>query len=92
MANNSIYTSITEETVTGARDRVLDQLNELTDGQADVAIRYVSEFVELDNILEEHKKRKAEEKHASDAMDAMRYAVESRSLVTEPSDGEEYIF
>ena len=59
MANNSIYTSITEETVTGARDRVLDQLNELTNGQADVAIRYVSEFVELDNILREHKERKA---------------------------------
>lgn len=56
---NSIYTSITEETVTGARDRVLDQLNELTNGQADVAIRYVSEFVELDNILREHKERKA---------------------------------
>ena len=61
MANNSIYTSITEETVTGARNRVLQQLDELTNGMAETAIRYVSEFVELDNILEEHKKRKAEE-------------------------------
>lgn len=72
---NSIYTSITEETVTGARDRVLDQLNELTDGQADVAIRYVSEFVELDNILREHKERKAaEEKTAASDLERLKEA------------------
>ena len=55
-----IYTFITEETITGARDRVLDALNALTDGKADVAIRYVSEFVELDSILEEYKKEEKE--------------------------------
>lgn len=78
---SSIYTSITEETVTGARDRVLDQLNELTNGHADTAIRYVSEFVELDGILEQIKKRKAEEKHTSDKMDALRYGVDHNPYI-----------
>ena len=67
MANTSIYTSITEETVTGARDRVLDALNELTDGKADVAIRYVGEFVELDSILKDIKERKAREAKEAEA-------------------------
>lgn len=77
MANTSIYTSITEETVTGARDRVLDQLNELTDGQADVAIRYVSEFVELDNILREHKERKAVLQPTQKEIDILEEAVKN---------------
>lgn len=49
---NSIYTTITEATVTGARDRVLGDLNALTDGKAQKAIDLVSEFLELDSILE----------------------------------------
>lgn len=58
---NYIYASITEETITGARDRVLDALNALTDGQAEKAIAYVSEFVELNKVLEEHKEYKRRE-------------------------------
>ena len=50
---NSIYTTITAETVTGARDRVLSDLNALTDGKAELAIKLVSEFCELDGILEQ---------------------------------------
>lgn len=49
------YVNITIETLTGARDRVLDDLNNLTDGKADKAIKYVKEFLELDKILEENK-------------------------------------
>lgn len=59
---NTIFTDITEETVIGARDRVLDALNELTDGNADKAIKYVSEFVELNTILEKFKSIKAIDK------------------------------
>ena len=55
-----IYTFITKETLEGARDRVLDELNELTGGNAEEAIRYVSEFVELDQILREHKKKESD--------------------------------
>lgn len=54
---NAIYTSITEETAIGARDRVLDDLNALTNGNADKAIRYVSEFLELNCIVQEFKER-----------------------------------
>lgn len=54
---DSIYASITIETLTGARDRVLDDLNNLTDGNAEKAIKYVTEFLELDKILEENKKK-----------------------------------
>ena len=54
---NSIYTSITEETATGARDRVLDDLNRLTGGAAYLAIKYVNEFLELDLIVQEFKER-----------------------------------
>jgi hypothetical protein len=49
---NSIYTTITAQTITGARDRVLSDLNALTDGKAQKAIELVSEFIELDSILE----------------------------------------
>lgn len=55
---NGIYAFITEETLTGARDRVLEDLNALTNGEAEKAIAYVSEFIELNSILEEHKERK----------------------------------
>ena len=54
---DSIYTEITYETLVGARDRVLDDLNELTNGQADRVIMYVKEFNELESILEKYKKR-----------------------------------
>ncbi len=47
-----IYTTITAQTVTGARDRVLNDLNALTDGKAQKAIDLVSEYLELDSILE----------------------------------------
>ena len=53
---NSIYTSITQETVQGARDRALAALEELTGGRSEEAVALVSEFVELNNILEEQKK------------------------------------
>ena len=53
----SIYASITYETLTGARDRVLDDLNQLTDGNADKAIKYVNEFMELDKILREYENK-----------------------------------
>lgn len=38
---DSIYTAITYETLVGARDRVLDDLNKLTGGHADRVILYV---------------------------------------------------
>lgn len=47
------FVSITLETLQGARDRVLDDLNQLTDGKADKAIRYVEEFIELNSLLTE---------------------------------------
>lgn len=57
MAN--IYTHITEATAYGARDRVLDDLNALTNGEADKAIKYVAEFNELEAICKEIEERKA---------------------------------
>lgn len=57
---NYVFESITVETLTGARDRVLDDLNALTDGNADKAIKYVAEFNELDEILKKHKQRQKE--------------------------------
>ena len=53
---DSVYASITYETLTGARDRVLDDLNDLTNGEAEKAIKYVTEFLELDKILEDNKR------------------------------------
>ena len=53
---DSIYASITYATLTGARDRVLDDLNQLTEGKADTAIKYVEEFLELEKILQENKR------------------------------------
>lgn len=47
------YVSITEATAYGARDRVLDDLNALTNGEAEKAIKYVAEFNELDRICRE---------------------------------------
>lgn len=61
----TFYTGITEETLTGARDRVLDDLNELTGGYAEKAIAYVSEFLELDEILKECIKREKEKAEAA---------------------------
>ena len=55
MGNNTKFVSITETTAFGARDRVLDDLNKLTDGNAERAIKYVQEFLELESICEEFK-------------------------------------
>lgn len=55
MENKRVFASITEVTLTAARDRVLDALNELTNGEADRALRYAAEFNELDGILREHR-------------------------------------
>lgn len=54
--DKSFYTRITYNTLTGARDRVLDDLNLMTNGRADTAIKYVQEFLELDKILKEFEK------------------------------------
>ena len=53
------YVSITEATAYGARDRVLDDLNALTNGEAEKAIKYVAEFIELDNICNDLKEKRA---------------------------------
>lgn len=53
--------SITETTAFGARDRVLDDLNTLTGGEAYKAIQYVLEFLELEKICEKFKEEKEEE-------------------------------
>lgn len=47
---NSIYTEITEATALGARERALNDLHALTNGEADRAIRLVAEYNELDAI------------------------------------------
>lgn len=51
-----IFTEITETTLFGARDRVLDDLEKLTDGNAWKAIQYVHEFLELEEICKKFKK------------------------------------
>lgn len=53
----SIYTSITEETVKGSKNRAYAALDMLTNGKADMAIALVLEYKELDDILEELKKQ-----------------------------------
>lgn len=54
---NIIYTSITEETLKGARDRALEKLEELTGGFAQEAIQCAKEILEFDKIIEEWAKR-----------------------------------
>lgn len=54
------FTFITEETLIGAKNRALAKLNELTGNKAEEAIKCVSEYVELDSILQEHQKNKAQ--------------------------------
>ena len=54
---NRIYTSITEDTVAHARDRVRKELNDLTDGEAQKALDLAAEYNELDGILKEYKKQ-----------------------------------
>ena len=56
-----MFVNITETTAFGARDRVLDDLNKLTNGNAYKAIQYVSEFLELERICEEFKNAEKEE-------------------------------
>lgn len=61
MDNNfRAYVAITEATALGARDRVLDDLDALTDGEAEKAIKYVAEFNELDSICKEIAKGREE--------------------------------
>ena len=62
---NSIYTSITEATVTGARDRVIDELHALTNGEPNKAIKLVAEYNELNAICKEIEKKK--EREAADS-------------------------
>lgn len=62
---NEIFTSITEATAYGARDRVLDDLNALTNGEAEKAIKYVAEFKELDKICRKIEEEKAEKAAAN---------------------------
>lgn len=45
----------------GARDRVLDDLNTLTGGEAYKAIQYVLEFLELERICDEFRKAEKED-------------------------------
>ena len=59
MDDVKVYVSITESTAYGARDRVLNELNALTSGNADRAIKYVEEFMELDGICKEIEYQKA---------------------------------
>ena len=58
MDDVKVYVSITESTAYGARDRVLDDLNALTNGNADRAIKCVKKFIELDGICKEIEERK----------------------------------
>ena len=58
MDDVKVYVSITESTAYGARERVLNDLNDLTNGNADRAIKYVKEFMELDGICKEIEERK----------------------------------
>lgn len=61
MDNNfTAYVAITEATALGARDRVLDDLNALTNGEAEKAIRYVEEFNELEKICKKIAKDREE--------------------------------
>lgn len=54
------YVRMTEKTAYGARDRVLDDLNEMTNGNADRAIKYAREFMELEEICQEFKRKEHE--------------------------------
>lgn len=54
------YVRMTEKTAYGARDRVLDDLNALTNGHADTAIRWAMEFLELEGICQEFKTKEHE--------------------------------
>lgn len=54
---DAIYTSITEETVANARERVRKELNDLTNGEAQKALDLAAEYNELDDILERYTKQ-----------------------------------
>ena len=60
MANleNTIYTGISEDTVRGVRDRVYKDLNAITEGHADAALKMAEEYNELSHILEEFEERR----------------------------------
>lgn len=54
---NKIYTSISEETVVNAMERVRKDLNGLTDGEAQKALDLAAEYNELNGILAAHRKQ-----------------------------------
>lgn len=54
----TIYTNISEETLKGAKERAVRDLNELTGGNAEKAIECVVEILEFDKILAENEKQK----------------------------------
>lgn len=53
MADTRKYVFITKETITNARDRVRKELNDLTNGYAQLALDLAKEYNELDEIIKE---------------------------------------
>ena len=53
MADTKKYVYITKETITNARDRVILELNNITDGEAQRALELAAEYNELDKIVKE---------------------------------------
>lgn len=62
MKERTRFVEIKSTVAFGARDRLLDDLNKLTDGNAYMAIDYVTQFLELEKICEEFEKEKKEKK------------------------------
>ena len=58
---NAIFTDITEATAYGARERALNDLCALTQGEPEKAISLVAEYNELDEICNKFEDRKAAE-------------------------------
>ena len=47
------YVKITEETIKSARERVRKELNDITNGYAQLALELAAEYRELDEIIKE---------------------------------------
>ena len=62
MDGKRIYTSISEKTVRRSRDRVLNELNVLTGGEALKAISLVEEYNELESICKDIEKEREDKK------------------------------
>lgn len=56
----SIYTCITEETLREVSARMLDDIHDLTGGEADTAIALVKAYLEVESILDELVERQSE--------------------------------